>query len=77
MRLNIGFLFATALVFVLTLMQPASAGGQNNNGGNGQNNNGGNGQNRPAPAPLIGASLPGLAIGYGVYWLIQRRRKVD
>jgi hypothetical protein len=27
-----------------------------------------------APAPLIGASLPGLAIGYGVYLLIRRRR---
>jgi hypothetical protein len=33
-----------------------------------------------APAPLIGASLPGLAIGYGVFWLIRhraRRRKID
>jgi hypothetical protein len=27
-----------------------------------------------APLPLIGASIPGLAIGYGVYWLIRRRR---
>lgn len=27
-----------------------------------------------APLPLIGASIPGLAIGYGVYWLIKRRR---
>jgi hypothetical protein len=26
-----------------------------------------------APAPLIGASLPGLAIGFGVFWLIRRR----
>jgi hypothetical protein len=33
-----------------------------------------------APAPLIGASLPGLAVGFGVFWLIRnrgRRRKVD
>jgi hypothetical protein len=27
-----------------------------------------------APMPLIGAGLPGLAVGYGVYWLIKRRR---
>jgi hypothetical protein len=28
-----------------------------------------------APAPLIGAGLPGLAvgIGYGIYWLRRRR----
>ena len=27
-----------------------------------------------APLPLIGASFPGLAIGYGVYWIAKRRR---
>jgi hypothetical protein len=29
---------------------------------------------KSAPGPLIGG-LPGLAIGYGVYWLVKRRRK--
>jgi hypothetical protein len=32
-----------------------------------------------APAPLIGASVPGLAIGFGVLWLMRQRarRKID
>jgi hypothetical protein len=29
------------------------------------------------PGPLAGAGLPFLAAGYGVYWLIRRRRKTD
>ena len=28
-----------------------------------------------APGPIAGAGLPVLAIGYGVYWLVKRRRK--
>jgi hypothetical protein len=27
-----------------------------------------------APGPIAGASLPVLAAGYGVYWLLRRRR---
>jgi len=30
-----------------------------------------------APGPIAGAGLPFLAVGYGVYWLIKRRRKTD
>ena len=30
-----------------------------------------------APGPIVGAGLPVLAIGYGVYWLVKRRRKRD
>ncbi|RZN11906.1 hypothetical protein [Bradyrhizobium sp. Leo121] len=30
-----------------------------------------------APGPIAGAGLPILAVGYGVYWLIRRRRKQD
>jgi hypothetical protein len=29
---------------------------------------------RPAPGPIAGAGLPVLAVGFGVYWLIKRRR---
>ena len=28
-----------------------------------------------APGPIVGAGLPVLAVGLGVYWLIRRRRK--
>jgi hypothetical protein len=30
---------------------------------------------RGAPGPIAGAGLPVLAVGYGVYWLVRRRRK--
>jgi len=30
-----------------------------------------------APGPIAGAGLPFLAVGYGVYWLIKRRRRAD
>jgi hypothetical protein len=29
-----------------------------------------------APGPIVGAGLPVVALGYGVYWLIKRRRKI-
>jgi hypothetical protein len=28
-----------------------------------------------APGPIVGAGLPALAVGYGVYWLTKRRRR--
>jgi hypothetical protein len=33
-----------------------------------------NGGVHGAPGPIAGAGLPVLAVGYGVYWLIRRRR---
>jgi hypothetical protein len=29
------------------------------------------------PGPLAGAGLPFIAVGYGVYWLVRRRRKAN
>jgi hypothetical protein len=30
---------------------------------------------KPAPGPILGAGLPVLAVGFGVYWLVRRRSK--
>jgi hypothetical protein len=30
-----------------------------------------------APGPIVGAGLPLIAVAYGVYWLVRRRRKAD
>ena len=36
-----------------------------------------NGGVHGAPGPIVGAGLPLIAVGYGVYWLVKRRRKAD
>ena len=65
-------LFAVVLTFALT--PPALAC---NGGGNCENAPGQNKSVHGAPGPIAGAGLPIIAIGYGVYWLVKRRRKVD
>lgn len=65
---QIAALFALAGTLVLGIPNVAKA--QN---GQGQNNN--NQGVSGAPGPIAGAGLPILAAGYGVYWLIKRRRK--
>jgi hypothetical protein len=59
-------LLSSALVAALCV--PALA---QNTGGNGGGNYWG------APGPIAGAGLPVLAVGYGVYWLVRRRRKAQ
>jgi len=31
---------------------------------------------KPAPGPIAGASLPVLAVGFGIYWLVRRHRRI-
>ena len=71
--MKIGFCISAAvLALVLTpVSPPAKACNGNGNCSNAP------GQTRGAPGPIAGAGLPLLAAGYGVYWLIKRRRKHD
>ena len=55
----------------LALSGPALAKNDKGNQGNG-NGNGGN--VRGAPGPLVGAGLPVLLVGGGIYWLVRRRK---
>jgi hypothetical protein len=71
MRVILGICFAVATAFLILAPLPANA----------CNANDGNcifapGHMKGVPGPIAGAGLPVLAIGYGAYWLIKRRRKV-
>jgi hypothetical protein len=65
---RIATLFALAGALVLGIPNVANA--QNSQG---QDNN--SQGVRGAPGPIAAAGLPILAVGYGVYWLVKRRRK--
>ena len=72
------YLLAATIIAMTTLPVLASSGDWKPYlPGHGGNAPGHGGNARGAPAPFIGAGagLPVLAVGYGVYWLIQRRRK--
>jgi hypothetical protein len=67
----IPFALAGAMVFATSNLASAQDG---NCDGNCQ---GGHRDTRGAPGPFAAAGLPFLAVGYGVYWLIRRRRKPE
>jgi hypothetical protein len=57
------------MVLLVALSIPATAG-------NNQGQNGGGGA-RGAPGPLVGAGLPVLLIGGGIFYWIVRRKKAS
>jgi LPXTG-motif cell wall-anchored protein len=58
------------MALLLALTVPALA---KNDKGNGNGN--GKGHVKGAPGPLVGAGLPVLLVGGGIYWLVRRRKK--
>jgi hypothetical protein len=60
------------MALLLALTVPALAKNDKGNQGNG-NGNGGN--VRGAPGPLVGAGLPVLLIGGGIYWIVRRQKQ--
>ena len=68
----------TSVVLAIGLLSPAFA--QNGQGQNGQQGQNGGGGISGAPGPLAGAGLPilaGVGIGYGIYWIVRRRRNTS
>ena len=61
-------------VFAFVMLSPVLAC---NGGGNCPNAPGHNkvADMHGVPGPIAGAGLPILAVGYGIYWLVKRRRK--
>lgn len=64
--------FSVLVAGTISLAVPATPSSACNGNGNCAN---APGQTKGAPGPLAGAGLPVLAVGYGVYWLVKRRRR--
>jgi hypothetical protein len=77
MKIAVSMVFAASIIATAVIPafgyqnQPGPVGG-----GSGPSGDGGpTMQNHGVPGPIAGAGLPVLAISYGAYWLIRRRRK--
>lgn len=66
--------FLPAAIFAISMTASTSSALACNDRGNCANAPGHNKEVRGAPGPIAGAGLPILAVGYGVYWLVRRRR---
>jgi hypothetical protein len=68
-ELTLAFAFAAALS-VPAFAEPGRGDGWGRGDGGGRDHGGVHG----APGPIAGAGLPVLAVGYGIYWLVRRRK---
>ncbi|MGX5736765.1 hypothetical protein [Bosea thiooxidans] len=63
-----------AAILAISMMAAAPPASACNDRGNCAN---APGHVKGAPGPIAGAGLPILAVGYGVYWLVRRRRNAS
>jgi LPXTG-motif cell wall-anchored protein len=63
------------IVLVALALTGVPALAQDNQGQNNNNNQGGG--VRGAPGPLVGAGLPVLLIGGGIYWIVRRKKRAS
>jgi hypothetical protein len=76
------FKFGIALLIMILFGAPIGYGFYHGSfdrwsGAIGHDGGSGGGTVHGAPGPIAGAGLPVVALGYGVYWLIRQRRKVQ
>jgi len=64
----------SAALLILVTLSPLGNAAHANDQDHYRNHDHGRGDMRGAPGPIAGAGLPVLAVGYGVYWLIRRRK---
>ena len=79
MKSSIKIALSTALMIVAlpALSISALAKDQDRDRGDRDYDRGDRGHVHGAPGPIAGAGLPILAVGYGVYWLVRRRREAQ